>query len=149
MSWIPEVGLKGSLKLLLPDICIVGIGALPCWRKEPHLFMLSGWESCGTSIKACHLTLVRDVGYDSLYLSANLAKESGERQAAFLCSFPNLRFFGSPYCWGIFKTLKFLLNWVVKNFSVQRMTDGYEAVYQQILAERFAQNGHFRSLIRV
>jgi glycosyltransferase involved in cell wall biosynthesis len=38
---------------------------------------------------------------------------------------------------------------VVKNFSVQRMTDGYEAVYQQILAERFAQNGHFRSVIRV
>ncbi len=38
---------------------------------------------------------------------------------------------------------------VVKNFSVQRMTDGYEAVYQQILAERFAQNGHVRSVIRV
>jgi hypothetical protein len=29
------------------------------------------------------------------------------------------------------------------------MTDGYEAVYQQILAERFAQNGHLRSLNRV
>ena len=38
---------------------------------------------------------------------------------------------------------------VVKNFSVERMTDSYEAVYQRILAERFAQNGHFRGLIRV
>ncbi len=31
---------------------------------------------------------------------------------------------------------------VEENFSVQRMTDGYEAAYQQVLAERFAQNGH-------
>lgn len=31
---------------------------------------------------------------------------------------------------------------VEENFSVKRMTDGYEAVYQQVLAERFAQNGH-------
>jgi glycosyltransferase involved in cell wall biosynthesis len=31
---------------------------------------------------------------------------------------------------------------VEENFSVQRMTDGYEAVYQQVLAERFVQNGH-------
>jgi len=38
---------------------------------------------------------------------------------------------------------------VMNHFSVQRMTDGYEAVYQQILAERFAQNGHARSLSRV
>jgi glycosyltransferase involved in cell wall biosynthesis len=30
---------------------------------------------------------------------------------------------------------------VEDNFSVRRMADGYEAVYQQILAERFAQNG--------
>lgn len=35
---------------------------------------------------------------------------------------------------------------VVKNFSVQKMTDGYEAVYRQVLAERFAQNGHIKSL---
>jgi glycosyltransferase involved in cell wall biosynthesis len=35
---------------------------------------------------------------------------------------------------------------VLKHFSVQRMTDGYEAVYQQILAERFSQNGHFRAI---
>jgi hypothetical protein len=32
---------------------------------------------------------------------------------------------------------------------VQRMADGYEAVYQQILAERLTQNGHVRSLSRV
>ncbi|MBW4499361.1 MAG: glycosyltransferase family 4 protein [Scytonema hyalinum WJT4-NPBG1] len=38
---------------------------------------------------------------------------------------------------------------VVKNFSVERMTDGYEAVYQQIKQERFAQNGYVRSLIQV
>ncbi|MEH1941719.1 MAG: glycosyltransferase family 4 protein [Nostoc sp.] len=31
-------------------------------------------------------------------------------------------------------------------FSIEHMTDGYEAVYQQILAERFSRNGHFRSL---
>ncbi|MEH2464693.1 glycosyltransferase family 4 protein [Nostoc sp.] len=32
-------------------------------------------------------------------------------------------------------------------FSVKRMTDGYEAVYQQVIAERFSQNGHSRSLL--
>lgn len=32
---------------------------------------------------------------------------------------------------------------VVQNFSVQRMVDGYEAVYQQVLGERFARNGHY------
>lgn len=37
---------------------------------------------------------------------------------------------------------------VENNFSVQRMTDGYEAVYRQILEKRFAQNGHVRNLIR-
>lgn len=31
---------------------------------------------------------------------------------------------------------------VEDNFSVRRMADGYEAVYKQIMAERFAQNGH-------
>jgi glycosyltransferase involved in cell wall biosynthesis len=30
---------------------------------------------------------------------------------------------------------------VLSRFSVQRMTDGYEAVYQQIMAEKFARNG--------
>ncbi|MBD2102778.1 glycosyltransferase family 4 protein [Leptolyngbya sp. FACHB-261] len=34
---------------------------------------------------------------------------------------------------------------VLAKFSVQRMTDGYEAIYQKIVAERFAQNGHRRS----
>ena len=34
---------------------------------------------------------------------------------------------------------------VIKNFSVEKMTEGYEAVYQQILAERFASNGHASS----
>jgi glycosyltransferase involved in cell wall biosynthesis len=38
--------------------------------------------------------------------------------------------------------------YVENNFSVQRMADGYEAVYQQILAERFAQNGHVRNARR-
>ncbi len=38
---------------------------------------------------------------------------------------------------------------VFNHFSVQRMTDGYEAVYQQILADRFARNGYARSLSRV
>lgn len=33
---------------------------------------------------------------------------------------------------------------VLRHFSVQRMVDGYEAVYQQLLAERFAQNGSVR-----
>jgi glycosyltransferase involved in cell wall biosynthesis len=32
---------------------------------------------------------------------------------------------------------------VVQNFGVARMVDGYEAVYQQLLSKRFAQNGHF------
>lgn len=34
---------------------------------------------------------------------------------------------------------------VVRNFSVQRMTEGYEAVYQQVVAERFAFNGHVKT----
>jgi glycosyltransferase involved in cell wall biosynthesis len=38
---------------------------------------------------------------------------------------------------------------VFNHFSVQRMTDGYEAVYQQLLADRFARNGYARSLSRV
>jgi glycosyltransferase involved in cell wall biosynthesis len=35
------------------------------------------------------------------------------------------------------------------NFSVERMTDGYEAVYRQVLTERFAQNAYLHSLSRV
>lgn len=35
-------------------------------------------------------------------------------------------------------------NYVVKQFSVKRMVDGYEAVYKSTLAERFTQNGHRR-----
>ena len=31
---------------------------------------------------------------------------------------------------------------VVKNFSVEKMTDGYEAVYQQLIAEKVSKNGH-------
>jgi glycosyltransferase involved in cell wall biosynthesis len=38
---------------------------------------------------------------------------------------------------------------VCNHFSVERMTDGYEAVYQQILTERFAQNGHLKTSSRV
>ncbi len=36
---------------------------------------------------------------------------------------------------------------VEDHFSLQRMTDGYEAVYQQIMDERFANNGHVRSAV--
>lgn len=35
-------------------------------------------------------------------------------------------------------------DYVTQNFSVQHMVDGYEAVYQQLLAKRFATNGHLR-----
>jgi len=38
---------------------------------------------------------------------------------------------------------------VSKHFSVQKMTAGYEAVYQQVLAKRFSQNGHIKSASRV
>ena len=38
---------------------------------------------------------------------------------------------------------------VLNHFSVERMTEGYEAVYQQILAERFVKNGHAHSLSQV
>ncbi|MGC9526294.1 MAG: glycosyltransferase family 4 protein [Limnospira sp.] len=34
---------------------------------------------------------------------------------------------------------------VEDNFSVRRMVDGYEAAYQQILIDRFVNNGHLRS----
>jgi glycosyltransferase involved in cell wall biosynthesis len=36
---------------------------------------------------------------------------------------------------------------VMAQFSVKRMVDGYEAVYRQVLSDRFIQNGHIRSLI--
>lgn len=38
---------------------------------------------------------------------------------------------------------------VLKSFSVEHMTEGYEAVYQQILADRFIQNGHAYSMSQV
>lgn len=34
---------------------------------------------------------------------------------------------------------------VEANFSVRRMVDGYEAAYQQVLIDRFVNNGHLRS----
>jgi len=36
---------------------------------------------------------------------------------------------------------------VQDNFSFQRMTDGYEEVYRQILQQKFAKNGHVRSTL--
>ncbi len=35
---------------------------------------------------------------------------------------------------------------VINHFSAQRMAEGYEEVYQRLIAERFTQNGHARSL---
>ncbi|GFE70420.1 glycosyltransferase family 4 protein [Chroococcus sp. FPU101] len=40
-------------------------------------------------------------------------------------------------------------DYVLENFSAKRMADGYEAVYRQILAEKYAKNGHARSAILV
>jgi len=37
--------------------------------------------------------------------------------------------------------------YVENHFSIQQMTDGYEAVYQQVIAEKFTKNGYFRSLV--
>ncbi|MGH1396862.1 MAG: glycosyltransferase family 4 protein [Trichormus sp.] len=39
--------------------------------------------------------------------------------------------------------------YVENRFSLQHMTDGYEAVYQQILQKKFASNGHLRKLSRI
>jgi len=36
---------------------------------------------------------------------------------------------------------------VLINFSAKRMADGYEAVYQKILAEKYSQNGHAKALV--
>lgn len=36
-------------------------------------------------------------------------------------------------------------DYVVQKFGVQRMVDGYEAVYENILADRFSKNGHATS----
>ncbi|RCJ23987.1 glycosyl transferase [Nostoc sp. ATCC 43529] len=36
---------------------------------------------------------------------------------------------------------------VEKHFSIKQMVDGYEAVYQQIIGEKFSHNGRFRSLL--
>ncbi|CAD5964838.1 Archaeal glycosylation protein 16 [Planktothrix tepida] len=36
--------------------------------------------------------------------------------------------------------------YVIDNFSAKRMADGYEAVYQKLIAERFSQNGKLKSL---
>ncbi len=37
--------------------------------------------------------------------------------------------------------------YVKSHFSVEQMTDGYEAVYQQIVRNRFAKNGYIRSVV--
>lgn len=37
--------------------------------------------------------------------------------------------------------------YVLSRFTAQQMADGYEAIYQQVLAERFSQNGHRRTLV--
>ncbi|NJO42074.1 MAG: glycosyltransferase family 4 protein [Cyanobacteria bacterium CRU_2_1] len=39
--------------------------------------------------------------------------------------------------------------YVSSRFGVKQMADGYQAVYQQILVERFAQNGHFRNPVLI
>ncbi len=36
--------------------------------------------------------------------------------------------------------------YVIENFSAERMTDGYEAMYQKVLSERFTQNGKLKNL---
>ncbi|VXD17689.1 Glycosyl transferase group 1 [Planktothrix serta PCC 8927] len=36
--------------------------------------------------------------------------------------------------------------YVIDHFSAKRMADGYEAVYQQLIAERFSQNGKLKNL---
>lgn len=36
---------------------------------------------------------------------------------------------------------------VLINFTAKRMADGYEAVYQKVLAEKYSQNGHAKSLV--
>jgi glycosyltransferase involved in cell wall biosynthesis len=38
---------------------------------------------------------------------------------------------------------------VIDKFSVEKMTSGYEAVYQKILAERFSQNGHSQGVAKI
>lgn len=38
-------------------------------------------------------------------------------------------------------------DYVLENFSAKRMADGYEAVYMQLLAEKYARNGHTRSVV--
>jgi glycosyltransferase involved in cell wall biosynthesis len=38
---------------------------------------------------------------------------------------------------------------VETNFSVKRMVDGYEAVYQKVLGDRFAQNGHTHAVPQI
>lgn len=40
-------------------------------------------------------------------------------------------------------------NHVETNFSAERMTDGYEAVYRQILADRFTRNGHTKGNVAI
>jgi glycosyltransferase involved in cell wall biosynthesis len=38
---------------------------------------------------------------------------------------------------------------VISHFSAQRMTDGYEAVYAKLMAERFAKNGRTKSVVKL
>jgi glycosyltransferase involved in cell wall biosynthesis len=39
--------------------------------------------------------------------------------------------------------------YVSQRFGVKQMVDGYEAVYQKIIAERFSQNGHYRKPVLI
>ena len=36
---------------------------------------------------------------------------------------------------------------VLMNFTAKRMADGYEAVYQKILSEKYSRNGQKRDLV--
>ena len=39
--------------------------------------------------------------------------------------------------------------YVVDKFSAERMTIGYEEVYKQLMAEKYAQNGHAHQIVGV
>lgn len=38
---------------------------------------------------------------------------------------------------------------VIRNFSAQRMTEGYEVVYKKLMAERFAKNGYAKGAVKL
>jgi glycosyltransferase involved in cell wall biosynthesis len=95
------------------------------WREPFGLVMIESMAA-GTPVIAMELGATSEVIVDS---KTGFLCHSVEECVAALDRIPNI-------------SRQACRDHVVHNFGVKQMADGYEAVYRQILAERFAKNGY-------